>query len=142
MAFTVTETEYKQIPENTPQPAVLESLEQKTVPYTDKQTGESKTFTKLEWWFKITGGEHQGRKVKGETSAVIDNHPNNQFRQWVEGLLGQEIPVGFSFEEDDLIGLPCEITVRHNVVTKNGEERVYENVNGVAQRSTFDEPPF
>ena len=36
-------------------------------------------------------GEHEGRKVKGETWAQITSDPNNKFRSWVEALLQREI---------------------------------------------------
>lgn len=140
MGFTVQESDFKPIPPNTPLAAVVESLKVVTIPYVDKQTQEKKTFDKCEWWFKITSGEFKGRKVKGETSAVIDNHPSNKFRLWVESLLNMPIPVGFSFDEEDVMGLPCEITTVQNTLS---DGRVFDNVESVNPASQqSEEPPF
>jgi hypothetical protein len=140
-SYTVTEDEFKPIPEDTIVPAKLREMTSKAFDYTDKKTGEIKVAEKVEWWFDVTGGEHEGRKIKGETWAQITNNPNNQFRTWVEALLQREITPGFTFTDDDLIGLPCCITVKH-VANKDGS-RTYENVEDVLPAtSSFDEPPF
>lgn len=135
--YTVEEDDFKPIPEDMFVPAKLREMNNKSFDYTDKKTNEIKTAEKVEWWFEITGGEHEGRKVKGETWAQITNNPNNKFRAWVEALLGREITPGFTFTDDDLIGLPCSLTVVH--VPNKDNTRIYENVDEVVA-PTGDDP--
>jgi hypothetical protein len=139
--YTVTEPEFKQIPEDEFVPAILREMNDKSFEYADKRTGEMKTASKVEWWFEVTDGEHAGRKVKGETWAQITSDPNNKFRSWVEALLQREITPGFTFTDDDLIGLRCNLTVVHVRSTKDSE-RIYENVDEVVSSGSKFDPGF
>jgi len=140
---TVTETDFKSVPEDTFIPAKLAEISMSTIEYADKKSGEFKSFDKFVWWFEVTDGEYAGRKLKGETGAEITSHPNNTFRQWVEALLNEEVPVGFEFDTDDLVGLPCELTVRHVAGTGKNEGKTYENVDTLIPRlNSPDTVPF
>jgi hypothetical protein len=139
--YTVEEDDFKAIPEDTFVSAKLMEMNNKSFPYTDKKTREEKIAEKVEWWFQITDGEHEGRRIKGETWAQITSNPNNKFRSWVEALLQREITPGFTFTDDDLIGLPCSLTVKH-VVGGKDNDRIYENVDEVIPATTSFEPAF
>lgn len=138
---TVEEEVFETIPEGEFFNAQLNELKHKTVKWTDKQTLEEKSWDKLEWWFVITDGAYKGRKVKGETDARISTHPNNQYRLWVEALFDMEVTAGFHFEEEDLLGLRCRISVVHTPDRKD-PNRVWENVSAVDRVLEVDSVPF
>lgn len=106
------ETEYR-LPAETPFPAMLESVVEKEIPYTDRNTGQKKTFTKWEWVFEITEGEYAGLKAYGETEDRLTTHADNKVRQWAEVLRDAPFEVGEGLNTDDLLGLPCVVTVIH-----------------------------
>lgn len=106
------ESEYR-FPENTPLPVILESVDEKEIPYTDKKTGKPAKFTKWEWVFQITEGEFAGLRVYGETEPKLTNHPDNKVRQWAETLRDAPFEIGEGLNTDDLLGLPAVVTVFH-----------------------------
>jgi hypothetical protein len=59
----------------------------------------------------------------------------------VEALLQREITPGFTFTDDDLIGLRCNLTVVHVRSTKD-PERIYENVDEVVSAGSKFDPGF
>jgi hypothetical protein len=62
--------------------------------------------------FRITDVEHNDRVVFGNTPMTFSNHSNCKLRIWVQELLGEdELPVGFKFDTDTLIGLPCRVAI-------------------------------
>ena len=136
------------IPEDTILRAVLAEVKEKEIEWVDKRTGEQKSATLLEWWFEVTStaedGLYRGRKVKGECDAKLTNHPGNRFRNWSEALLGRELSLGTGVDpEDDLVGLQCDITVKHRTYTKNGEERTIEEIDEVISVTSWDDDvPF
>ncbi len=100
----------------------------------------------LQWWFEITNdNQYKGRKVSCECPAKLSNRPDNEFRNWAQALLDREIPVGMGIDTDDLVGLACEITIRHEKSTKN-TSRVFERVDMILPATDrgpgYTEPPF
>lgn len=123
---TMTEESEYRLPKDTLFPAILEAVTVKTIKY--KKDGKDKSFDKWEWEFKITDGEYAGLSAYGETEDRLTTHPDNKVRQWGEVLRGGvEFEVGESIDTDDLIGLPCVITVTHEEPRekKNGEGFFY-----------------
>lgn len=135
---TYTNEDYTEslIPEDTLLPAELTSVKEETVNYKDKKTGEAKSFDKLTWTFKITGGDYADQTIRGECDPRLSNHENNTFRQWIEGMLGRELAVGEDIDTDDLVGLMCEITAKHREVNGN----IYVNVAEVLPADPDDTP--
>lgn len=102
------------LPTDTLLRAQLKELEAKTIPYTDKKTGEQKDFTKLNWVFEVTEqGEYVGKQVRAETSAFLSDSPYNQFNAFAKALLQRELAPGQILSEGDLIGLSALITVKY-----------------------------
>lgn len=103
------------IPENTVARARLEKLDHHTFDWTDRQTGEMKTSSKLVWTWRILStnadGDYAGRTVRGECKAKLSNRDDNRFRAWTEALINQEIPVGMRIDTDDLIGLSADVVI-------------------------------
>lgn len=139
------------IPEDTLLKAELVETKDKTIEWADRATGEKKSAVLVEWWFRVTDrdvnqGLYEGRRVKGETDSKITNHPNNRFRNWAEALLQRELPVGAGVDTDeDLVGLPCIISVRHRPYTHKttGEERIAEEIDEVMPLDGMgDDVPF
>jgi hypothetical protein len=141
LQFEVTDApEAENLPKDTLIPARLEGLHRRTIEYADKQTGEAKTFDVLDWMFR-TSDAYGSRRVKGGTPASITNATGNRFRAWVEALIGQEIAPGFTFTDDDIVGLPCLITIAHTQDRKD-PRKYWDNVEDVLAASESDEPPF
>jgi hypothetical protein len=144
MAFEV--QHQVEIPTNTLLRAKLNELEVKTVPYTDKKTGESKEFTKLNWVFEITqSGDFFGSKVRAETSAYLSDHPDNLFRNWAEALLRRPLDLGQVLNESDLIGLSALITVKYEEDRRDSSKkwrRVEDVIALDGPAAAMDEPPF
>jgi hypothetical protein len=130
------------IPEDTIVRAQLKELKDKTIEWTDKQTREKKSAVLTEWWWEVTTGQYEGRKVKGECDAGVTNHPRNRFRLWAEALLDRELDAEMAFDDEDLIGLSADLTVKHRHYEKNGEQRVIEEVDEVIPISGSSDIPF
>jgi hypothetical protein len=140
---TATEEEDRTIPEDSIVPATLTEIKLRVVQYNDKQTGEAKSFEQLEWWFEVTSGDYQGRKVKGTTDTKLTTHPKNKFRNWSSVMLNREIADGFPLDTDDLIGLPADVAIGYRPDRKD-PSKVYEEVSEVlpASGGQASEPPF
>lgn len=127
--------------------ARLIEIKPKLIEWKDKQTGEAKSRNMLEWWFEVlSDNQYKGRKVKAECEAKITNHPSNRFRAWSQVLLDREIPVGMGIDVDDLTGLACELTVRHEK-SKTDASKIFERVDEILPATSggggfADEPPF
>lgn len=134
------------LPEDTLFRATLIEIKPKEINWNDKKTGEAKSKTLLDWWFEVTSeGKYKGRKVRAECEARLTNHPDNRFHNWAETLLGRQIPVGVGVDTDDLVGLPCEISIRHEADRKDASKK-YERVDEILPVTggfdLNDEPPF
>ena len=123
--------------------AKLKELEVAEVPYTDKKTGERKTFKKLNWVFEILeNGEFWGKTVRAETPAYLSDGPNNQFRLWAEALLKRELDLGQVLNESDLVGLQGLIVCKREQDRKD-ENKYWTRVADVIPADPAgDDPPF
>ena len=127
--------------------ARLNEIKERSFEFNDRQTGEKKTSTNLEWWWEITrpgsglDDGYIGRRVKGECRPKLTNRPGNKLREWSEAILDREIPVGMQVDTDDLIGLEAEIVIGHRV-DKKDPTRVWEEVVGVLPAGPDQAPPF
>lgn len=78
-----------------------------------KKVGEEGVVSKWRWQFEVTDGDYTGLNAWGDTEDRLTNHPDNKVRQWAETLRGTEFEIGEGLDTDDLVGLPCLFTVRH-----------------------------
>lgn len=147
--YTVEDEPDRTIPEDTILRAALVEVNEKTIEWKDKRTGEDKSADLLEWWWEITDdrvedGLYKGRRIKGECNAKITNHPGNRFRNWSEALLGRELGVGQGVDpQDDLVGLSADITVKHREFQRqNGEKGIAEELDEVLSITNSDDVPF
>lgn len=134
------------LPEDVPLPAELSSVKEESFPYKDKN-GKDQTFTKWTWEFQITDGEFAGLRAWGDTEPKLTNHPDNKVRQWAETLRGAEFEMGEGLDTDDLIGLPCIITVANVKEEKKNSPGEYWYRTPVKDVFPVDatadaEPPF
>lgn len=120
--------------------ARLDTFDVKEIPFTDKKTGEQKSFNKIEWIFKIIDGEFSGKEVRGETGAYLTDHPENKFRNWSEALLNRSLDLGFVLDETDLLGGTALITVKY-VEDRKDSDKKWPRVDDVIALAE-DEPPF
>jgi len=131
------------LPKETPLAAQLTAVVEREIPYVDKKTGKDAVFTKWEWEFAITEGEYAGLSAWGDTEDRLTNHPDNKVRQWAETLRGREFDMGEGLDTDDLLGLPCTITVDNTEYTKkDGTVSYLTPVMDVYPPSQGFEPPF
>lgn len=124
---TVEEEQKWKLPEGVALPCVLKSVEEQTIPYRDKKTGEEKTFTKWTWDFEIVDGEYAGLHIWADTDPKVTSHPDNKPRQFYEALTGVALEVGQGLDTDDLLGLPAAITVRNITGQKRNGEPFYKS---------------
>lgn len=146
MGYKVEDEPDRTLPEDTILRGVLQEVGEKEIGWTDKETGEKKTATLLQWWFKITDkrddGLYEGRKVRAECDSRLTNHPGNRFRNIAEALIGRPLSVGTEIDpQDDLVGLPVDLTVSHrHYEAKDGSDRIAEEVDEVIAVSGDDAP--
>lgn len=117
---------------------VITAIEE-TKPFNDRS---GRSFTLLRWDFSITTPEFAGQSIGGTTASKLTTHSNNQYRNWVETVLGMELAPGQGIDTDDLIGLPCQGIIG---VRKWGDpERVEANIKALLPPGATlpDEPPF
>lgn len=140
------EDEWK-LPKDVPLPAVLGSVKEESFPYKDRD-GKDATFTKWVWEFAITEGEYAGLHAWGDTEPRLTNHAGNKVRQWAETLTGHKYELGEGINTDDLIGLPCIISVDNTKELKKGTKDEYWYRTPIADVFPADayyqpdEPPF
>lgn len=118
---TVTEATNYPIPTDTLCPAKLQSVEEVSVPFTYKRgdkAGQTGSFNKWTWTFKIYEGPYAGLTVEGSSEPAVTNGDTQSgflhlARPWYETLLGRELRLGEGVDTETLLGLPCQITVKH-----------------------------
>lgn len=116
----MTEESRWKLPEDVLFPARLMKVDERRIDYTIKEgherAGERDFFFKWEWEFEITDGEYTGLKAWGSTEAKITTE--NNVRQWSEALLRKQFELGEGINTDDMLGLPCVITVKNETYPK------------------------
>lgn len=136
----VIEQEKWKLPKETPLPAVLNSVEEKKIPYTNK-SGKADEFVKWTWEFEITDGEYEGLRAWGDTDPRITTE--NNVRHWAEAISGADYDLGDGLDTDDLLGLPCVIEVDNTTYEKkSGDISYLTPVINVLPANATDEPPF
>lgn len=138
------------IPEDFIVRAKLNEIKYETVSGTSQRTKEDYSFEKSTWWFEVTSdNQYNGRKVKGEVTSddgnFLSNHPNNKFRLWASALLGRSLEAGDNLDDDDLVGLSCDITVVHQPDRKDPAKKWERLDQVIPLDGAFDfndEPPF
>lgn len=99
----------------------LIKCEQVEVPFTyrtgDKK-GQKGSFQKWEWTLVVMApDEFASVEVRGSTEPRITDAADSEFlplaKPYVEAFLAREIGVGEEIDTDDLIGLWCKFSVRH-----------------------------
>lgn len=141
---TMTNEAQWKLPADTLLPAVLKSVEERVIPYINKN-GNDDSFTKWTWEFEIIDGDYMGLHAWGDTDPRLTNHPDNKVRQWAETLRGKEFDMGEGLNTDDLLGLTCCITVDNTTYTKkDGTTSYLCPVVDVFPSDAWnnDEPPF
>lgn len=145
LQFTVQDAPDLSIPEDTILRARLDRIDLREFSWNDRNTGEKKNGSNLDWTFVVTqDGEYKDRKVRGRTGTDINNRDGNRFRSWAETLLGRELGVGTPLDTDDLIGLSCDLTVRNEPDRKNPEikwSRV-DDIMPISSDFALNDPPF
>ncbi len=150
-AQKVERKEYK-FPDDQYYPCVLEKVEEREVKFQKKdksgaRTNEQGVFYKWRWVFRIQEGEFADDALYGDTSAEFSTRDDNKIRQWSEALLGREMEVGEELDTDNMIGLPCYVTVRHGEPRAKADGEFFypcevDEVLPRNQEPHEDQPPF
>lgn len=147
------ESEYM-IPEETPVPARLDSVETMEFQSKDRETGnylfdsngEPQMYKKWKWTFHVVDGPYAGVNVSDMTVPYISTRADNVVRQWAETLTGKQWGEAEGIDTDELIGLRCLLTVSHQKPRpkKNGDGMWYGlNVGDLFPADALaDSPPF
>lgn len=149
------EDEYA-LPEDTLLRARLDSVEEKTITFFYKahhkavtegkaKEGDQGEIHKWVWKFTILDGDYAGLGAWGETETYLSSHANNKVRQWAEALRDAPFTVGEGLDTDDLLGLSCVLTVRHDPPRPKRDGGMFYGspVDSVFPASAMaDVPPF
>lgn len=136
MAFTI--AHQVDLPVNTLLRAKLKDLEVRSLPSRD-----GGTFERLKWTFEITQqGDFFGKTVQADTTAYFSDSEFNQPTAWAKILLGRELAAGQVLSEGDLIGLPCDLTVKYEDDRKDKNKKWTRVEDIYPVDGLGDEPPF
>ena len=96
-------------------------------PFNDNITGLP--VEKVQFTFEVTeDGKFLGRRIKGETSTHFVANPGCRMYAWVQEILGVEIPEGFRFNTDAVIGSDCRVRVSKKVtIRRDGKGEWVDN---------------
>jgi hypothetical protein len=80
---------------------------------------------KIAWKVKVSapGTEWDSWHYTGEVFARLSDHPDNQFRLWVESLLGHALPVGYEIDTAAFEGMQCRVAIGYREYEKDGKTR-------------------
>ncbi len=89
-------------------------IQRVTKPFNDKETG--KPVERVQFMFVVTeDGPFHGRKLRGETSPLFNQHPNCKMRNWVQEILATDLPAGFRFDPEAVRGSAVRVLVGKKV---------------------------
>jgi hypothetical protein len=153
----------------------LVKCEEVEVPFTYRKgdkAGQKGSFKKWEWTLVVTTGEFMNIEVRGSTEPRITDATDSEFQPLakpdVEAFLARSIGIGEEIDTDELIGLWCKFSVRHQEPrARKGGDGFWYNVEvdevfpyhatngaaaaqpalegtvvGAAGVPAYDEPPF
>jgi hypothetical protein len=114
--------EYKEVPPiaaDTIFPAKIVKVEE------IERTINGEPAKKIRFKAKISapGTDWDNFHYNGEVFARLTEHPDNQFRVWVESLLGHELPVGYDLDTEKLVDLNCRVAIGYREYKKDGKDR-------------------
>ena len=150
------EADYR-LPADVAFPARLASVKERKTPFTYQahhkavqagraRVGEAGEVVKWVWEFDIIDGDYNCEKAWGETDPKVTSSSDDPVRQWSETLLGRDLELGEELDTDLLVGLPCQIVVRHEEprARKDGSGNFYgcPVADVFPANSEYDEPPF
>lgn len=126
------------IPEDEIVTAEVVSVTQETKPYLDDN---GNPVEKLVFSFKITDDRYKGAgRVWGETSMYFQKNPPSKMYAWACELLGQELPAGFNFNTDSVVGQTCRVVmgIRRWKDKNTGEQQERNTAKDVIRSRTME----
>lgn len=113
MRLTVAE-EFETIPENSVLEAeIVDCRERETIFDIDRNDPSKGKQREVSFRFRVTeDGDWYNRQVFGRTPTTFSTHPDCKLRIWVQEILDfDELPEGFEFEPEDLVGLTTRVVI-------------------------------
>lgn len=103
--------EFDAIPDGEILEAILDTCEQRESRYF--KNADDTPQLEVSFRFRvIEDGDWFDRIVFGNTPTTFSTHSDCKLRMWVQELLSEDqLPVGFKFDTDTLVGQPCRIVV-------------------------------
>lgn len=109
--------EYELLPEGETLKVRIMGIELKEIPY--RKDGEDKVWTPLEWTFKVTEGEHQGKTTRATTDNFVSNSDLNTLRPFIEACLGTKMDPDLVIDTDDFVGKEVYGLIGHRTDKKD-----------------------
>ena len=90
----------------------LTDINRKTLPVTDKETGQTIQADFLEFEFTIIGGEYDGKVFTDVGREYAELGPKAKLRTWMEGMTGQQFAGRTEpLNPNKLIGRMCRVNL-------------------------------
>lgn len=142
--------EYPLIEEYTVLECEVESVVERDSMFKDDDGNPKRT---LMFTFKVIAGEHEGRKLFGDTPTAWYAKESCKLRQWAQPIMNREYSKGEPLDTDDLVGRRCRIAAGVRTKKSTGEktnfvEGVLPDKSGAmakasaAVANTYDDEPF
>jgi hypothetical protein len=119
--------DWTNIPDGSLIAAKFVNFEETVIKWTDKNTGEAKESERYTWHFEVTEpGPFQGRRLRGQTSRNFSVHENCKAWNWMNSLIGREIPEGEKVNPETLYGVAARVVTEQS--QPDSQNRVWDNV--------------
>lgn len=143
--FTLSESQqgdYVAVPAGTYY-AEVQGVEVRDSPFEDERNPGQKQ-KEVSFRFKIVDDRYpevNGQLVWGRTPTTFTNHENCKLRMWVEEIFAfNELPLGFEFDTENLVGQPVQIVVvNRNGKDRQGNPKVFASVDTLLRVNTYED---
>ncbi len=95
----------------------------------------------VKFWFRVVDGQFEKRVLFGDAKAnwYEDERNSCRLRNWTKTIMGGELPEGYEFDSDDLVGLNARILVGEKWNKK--QEKMQDCVGEVLRAETVAAQP-
>jgi hypothetical protein len=134
---------YELLEDYTTLPAEVTEIEERETPFKDDDGNPQRS---LSFTFRVSEGEHQGRKFWGNTPTFWNSSDRCKLRQWAQSIANRTYAPGEPLNTDILLNRPCRIVL--GVKKKQNGDKTNRVVDVLPDKSaapagpapTYDEP--
>ena len=91
--------------------AEVVSIEQKKMPFQNKETGADVFNLEFKFLIDEPDNPHDGSNLWGKTGTKFTSHPDCKLKNWAQEILVADLEVGYVLDTDILIGHKCRVVV-------------------------------